>query len=271
MSRHDLSDSHWRLICDLFPAERGHRGRPWNDHRRTLNGILWILKTGAPWRDLPPCYGPWQSVYDRFNRWCADGTWDLLHRSLLRRLDDIGAIDYDLWFIDGSCVRATRAAAGAASGSGDRALGRSRGGFGTKLHLVTDSSGVPIAVSLSPGQRHESRQLKQTVATIGIPNARGPCRRRPRQLGADKAYSIAWIRKWLRGRRIRPVIPTRADQPTQADFDRSAYRARNVIERCIGWLKEARRVATRYEKLARNFLGVVKLAMVCRVMRILCP
>jgi len=279
MPRHDIPDPQWALIADLFPAPRGKRGRPWNDHRTTLNGIIWILRTGAPWRDLPDRYGPWQSVYDRFNRWCKDGTWERIHVSVLRKLDEAGAIDYDLWFIDGSCVRATRSAAGAAGGGdptepSDHALGRSRGGFGTKLHLVTDSQGIPITVSISPGQRHESRWFEQTMNAICIPNRRGPSRRRPHRLGADKAYSIRWIRQWLRRRKIQPIIPTRSDQPASSSFDRAAYRARNVIERCIGWLKEARRVATRHEKLARNYLGMIQLAILCRTLGALlkrCP
>ncbi len=274
MSRHDLPDAHWTLIAHLFPTKKGRPGRPWNDHRRTLNGIIWILRTGAPWRDLPTEYGPWQSVYDRFNRWCSDGMWDRIHSSLLRLLDDAGAIDYDLWFIDGSCVRASRSAAGAAMQSdptepAHHALGRSRGGFGTKLHLVTDSHGIPITVTISPGQRHESRWIEQTMNAIRIPNRRGPARRRPHRLGADKAYSLRWIRSWLRSKKIHAVIPTRKDQPTLTTFDRAAYRTRNVIERCIGWLKEARRVATRHEKLARNYLGMIKLAILHRTLRVL--
>jgi transposase len=90
---------------------------------------------------------------------------------------------------------------------------------------------------------------------------------RPRGLIADKAYSVAWVRAWLRERRIQPVIPTRKDQRPDPDFDREQYRKRNVVERLVSWIKEARRVATRYEKLAMNYLGMVKLAMICRILR----
>jgi transposase len=118
--RHVLSDLEWSHLVPLLPAKSGRRGRPWNDHRRTLNGILWILGTGAPWRDLPPEFGPWKSVHDRLNRWSRDGTWKKIQERLLQTLDGLGGIDHDLWFIDGSCIRASKAAAGAAKRGASR-------------------------------------------------------------------------------------------------------------------------------------------------------
>jgi transposase len=113
--RFDLTDAQWRKIQGLFPDRyhHGKAGHPFNDHRPLVNGILWHLHTGAPWPDTPPRYGPWQTVYDRFNRWRKDGTWTRLVTSLLDELDDGGRIDPDLWCIDGSVIRASRAAAGA--------------------------------------------------------------------------------------------------------------------------------------------------------------
>jgi transposase len=111
MRRYELSDPQWARIAPLFPPQAG-KGRPPNDHRAIVNGILWILHTGAPWRDLPERYGPWQTVFDRFNGWRRDGTWARIVTSLLDELDDKGQIDHDLWCIDGTVVRASRAAAG---------------------------------------------------------------------------------------------------------------------------------------------------------------
>ena len=111
MGRGDLSDAQWGLVKGLFPKQR--RGGRWNDHRTTLDGVLWILRTGAPWRDLPERYGKWPSVYSRFRRWRDDGMFERIMRALRIRLDKDGKIDWDLWCVDGSNVRATRAAAGA--------------------------------------------------------------------------------------------------------------------------------------------------------------
>ena len=111
MRRYELTDEQYELICDLLPSS-GRRGRQWNDHRVTLNGIFWILHSGAQWREMPERYGKWKSVYDRFVRWRRDGTIEKILRRLQMRLDKEGRIDWDLWCIDGTNVRASRSAAG---------------------------------------------------------------------------------------------------------------------------------------------------------------
>jgi len=116
MARYEVGDEQWECLKGLFPIQK--RGGKWNDHRTTLNGMLWILRSGAPWRDLPERYGKWKSVYHRFNRWRADGTFDRILKALQIRLDKQGKIDWDLWLVDGSNVRASRAAAGARKKSG---------------------------------------------------------------------------------------------------------------------------------------------------------
>lgn len=110
MRRHELSDEEWTLVEPLLPKQR--RGGKWNDHRTMLNAMMWVLRTGAPWRDLPERFGKWQSVYDRFNRWRKDGTFERIVKALRIRLDKEGKIDWDLWCIDGTSVRAARSAAG---------------------------------------------------------------------------------------------------------------------------------------------------------------
>jgi transposase len=128
--RYNLTDAQWRRIADFFPDRyhHGHRGHPWKDHRRLVNGILWHLHTGAPWPDTPRRYGPWQTVYDRFNRWRKDGTWAKILDALLRQLDEAGVIERDLWCFDGTINRAHTAAAGAKKKSGvAAAVGRPPG------------------------------------------------------------------------------------------------------------------------------------------------
>src|SRR5262245_48167974 len=131
MRRYELSDEQWARIEPLLPdrTHHGQAGHPFHDHRPLVNGILWILHTGAPWRDLPECYGPWETAFCRFNRWRQDGTWVRVATSLLDELDDKGKIDHDLWCIDGSVIRASRAAAGAGEKGGrSQAAGREKGG-----------------------------------------------------------------------------------------------------------------------------------------------
>lgn len=111
MARYELTDQQWDLLKGLFPRQR--RGGRWNDHRTMLNGMLWILRSGAPWRDLPERYGNFKSVNHRFNRWRRDGTFDRVLKALQIRLDKHGKIDWDLWLVDGTSIRASRSAAGA--------------------------------------------------------------------------------------------------------------------------------------------------------------
>ena len=151
----------------------------------------------------------------------------------------------------------------------DHALGRSRGGFGSKLHLVTDGRGLPLAAEVTAGQRHESTQFEGLMNAVRIGR-----RTRPRRVAGDKGYSYSRIRCWLRRHGIQAVIPQRCDQEAQhrgrpLQLDKDAYRRRSVIECCIGWLKECRRIGTRFEKLAVNFLAMIKLAIIRRYLRIL--
>ncbi len=118
---------------------------------------------------------------------------------------------------------------------------------------------------VTAGQAHESKHFEALMDTVRIRR-----RRRPNAVAGDKGYSYPRIRAWLARRSIRAVIPTRSDQP-RVRFSQRLYRRRNVVERCIGWLKCCRRIATRYEKLASHFLAMVKLAMIQRCLRLLDP
>jgi transposase len=107
MDRHRLTDEQWSRIADLFPS-RQLTGRPPRDRRQVLDGILWILNTGSPWRDLPTDFGPWATAWDLFDKWNADGTL----ASVLQRLQGEVEIDEELWCIDGTTVRAHKCASG---------------------------------------------------------------------------------------------------------------------------------------------------------------
>jgi len=113
MKRHELTDEQWALIEPHLPLSSARTGRPPRDRRTLINGIFWILCTGAPWRDLPERFGPWQTVYDHFRKWRRIGVFARIIESLQIKLDQQGLIDWELWCVDGANVRASRAAAGA--------------------------------------------------------------------------------------------------------------------------------------------------------------
>jgi transposase len=146
----------------------------------------------------------------------------------------------------------------------DHALGKSRGGFGTKIHLVCDGKGLPINIMVSPGQAHETSFCIRLMDEIEIKSSTGRPRKRPDSLAGDKGYTSQIIREELRWRNINPVIPTRENESKDPNFDKRKYRKRNVIERCIGWLKENRRIATRYEKLSIHYLSMLKVGIIMR-------
>ncbi len=116
MRRHEVSDEQWALIEDLFPKNGKRPGRPWRDHRTIINAIFWVLRTGTPWRDLPERFGPWETVYSRFRRYRREGIYDRIVERLQMQLDENGDIDWELFCVDGSSVRASRAAAGGQKG-----------------------------------------------------------------------------------------------------------------------------------------------------------
>jgi transposase len=130
---------------------------------------------------------------------------------------------------------------------------------------VTDARGVPLGVVLTAGQENEATHFERVMDTVRLAR-----RRRPDAVAGDKAYSAGRIRRWCARRGIEAVIPTRRDEHPLR-FSRRKYRRRNVVERCIGWLKCCRRITTRHEKLAASFLAMVRLAMIQRCLRLLDP
>lgn len=279
MHRRDLSDAEWAILAPFFPKTPPRRGGQWKDHRTTLSGVFHRLRTGCPWRHRPGRYGPWQTVYERLTDLRKSGRLADLLSALQLRLGEAGRIDHDLDRVDGTNVRAARAAAGAAKKDPPpdeppgHALGRSRGGFGTKLHVVTDANRLPLAVVLTGGQRQECTQFERVMDQVRVPRRRGRPRRRPPAVAGDKGYSYPPIRSWLRRHGVRAVIPRRKDQRPDDGrhrLDKARYRKRAAVEQCVGWLKENRAVGTRFDKLAVNFLASIHLAMVRRYLRELC-
>ena len=154
----------------------------------------------------------------------------------------------------------------------DHALGRSRGGYETKIHVVTDGHRVPLAVHATAGQADEMTAFEPVVSALRIRRGVGRPRSRPARIAGDRGFDIPSIRRWLWRRGIKAVIPEKAKphgrQPGRPPvLDREVYGRRDVVERCVGWLKQARRIATRFEKIAVNFLAMLELAMIQRYLR----
>ncbi|WP_234331366.1 IS5 family transposase [Streptomyces mediolani] len=270
MRRHELSDAEWEFVRPLLPVSL--RGRKRLDDRRVLNGIVWKFRTGTAWRDVPERYGPWATLHTRFRRWAADGTFDRMLRAAQAKADAAGDVDW-LVSVDSTIVRAHQHAAGARKGGlRGPALGRSKGGLTSKIHLACDGRGRPLAFVVTGGNTNDCTRFTAVIEAIRVPRiGPGRPRVRPDHVLGDKGYSSKAIRAWLRRKGIAHTIPERADQARNRArrgsrggrppaFDREVYKHRNVVERCFNRLKQWRGIATRYDKTAESYEAAVTLA-----------
>lgn len=252
MWRQGLYEHQWQKIQVFLPDEP-KEGRPRSNLKQVIEGILWIIRTGAPWRDLPDKYGPWQTVYSWFRKWTDIGLWGLMFRKLRESRDREGQLDWETHHLDGTIVRAHRHAAGGGKGKETEGLGFSRGGYSTKVHIRVDNEGHLIGLTVTAGQRHETQAFEALMNQGSVKRKWGRPKLRPNTVVGDTGYSAGWIRSWLRPKGINYVIPKRSTECQKGPFNKSLYRQRNIVERVIGRFKEYRRLANRYEKLLDTY------------------
>ncbi|MFD7836199.1 IS5 family transposase [Streptomyces sp. NPDC059761] len=274
MGRGDLTNDEWARLAPHLPKSAGRGGR-WSDHRTVINGILFRIRTGVPWRDLPNRFGSWKTAYERHRRWSADGTWDRIVQAVQADADARGQIDWSTVSVDSTSCRAHQHAAGAPRRTPrvpkrrstprqhrpDEGLGRSRGGLTSKIHLAGEGGLRPLSLLITPGQWGDSPQLVPVLERIRVKrHGGGHPRTRPDHLGGDKAYSSRRNRRYPRRRQRanRRRRGSRGGRPT--GFDKERYKRRNEVERTINRLKHFRAVATRYDKRAYVFHGTVTVA-----------
>lgn len=262
--RHSLIDSQWEQLKKhiVYPK----KGRPHVDDRRNINGILWILKTGAPWRDLPDEFGFWNTVYQRFRVLVDNGTLARIFKALVQMKYDLGEIDLEFVAVDSTIIRAHKAAAGAPSKKGEpenHAIGKSCGGRTTKITVAGERNLNGLSVMVSAGQESEVNHLIPAMQAIFIVDTSNK-RAKISYASGDKAFSSKRNREYLAGRDIIAVIPHRKNEKdAELPFEQAErYKERNCIERLFGRIKECRRVATRYEKYAFTYCGMVLLSLI---------
>lgn len=236
--RHDISDSVWNLFELHLPGRTGSWGRVAFDNRLFINAIFWILRTGAPWRDLPPDYGDWKNTHRRFCRWRDKGVWEGLLETL------IDEPDFEWLMIDATHIKVHAHAAGARGGN--QIMSYTKGGLNTKIHMAVDAHGMPIRMSITKGGTADCTQACTLIEGIDAEH-----------LLADRAYDTDEILKYCSENDISVVIPSKCNRKIQRDHDKYIYRHRHLVENVFMHLKRWRGIATRYAKNGSSFLAAV--------------
>ena len=257
MSKPLIDDELWALVEPLLPGAKprrlDHPGRKPLSDRAVLNGIVFVLKTGINWDDLPVEmeWGCGKTCRVRLRDWHQAGVWADLHRVLLAKLRCADKLDWSRAAVDSSKVRALNGGDETGPNPTDR------GKMGSKHHVLTDAKGVPLAASLTAANRNDITQLIPLVEAV--PPVRGKVgrpRQRPRKLYADRGYDGEEKRAALRERGIEPVI-ARRNEPHGSGLGVFRY----VAEQCVAWLHGFKRLRIRYERTA--FMHEAFLSLAC--------
>lgn len=224
-------------------VRKNRGGRPPKDDKLMIEGMCYVLRSGVAWRDLPRLFGPWNSVYTRWRRWCRCGLW----AQLFKRIGGPGF--GHIRSLDTTCIKVHQHGANPAGGQAGQAMGRTKGGLNSKLAILVDGLGRPIAFNLAAGQWHDLR--------VSAPLARVL---REGWLIADRAYDSDRFRAALAAQKVFTCIPLKTRRRTSYDFNPMLYAHRHTVENANARLKRFKRIGTRYDKLAETFLGFILLA-----------
>jgi transposase len=241
MTRLMLNDEYWSKLKTIM-LQHGICDKP--NLRMIVEGILYRMRVGCPWRDLPSKFGFWNSIYQQFNRWSSKNKLIKIFKSLVQEPD----LEWE--FIDGSIVKAHQHSTGA-SGKEDQAIGKSVAGNTTKIHMAVDAFGLPIDFDITGGEVHDCKVAPKFFANL--PEAD--------YMIADKGYDSEELRDLIREKSSIPVIPRKSNSKIgNDDMDWGLYKYRHLVENVFARLKHFRSIATRYDKLKRNFTSTLAFA-----------
>ena len=232
-----ITEEAWaKMFCFLKTVKDIHIGQE-RECKNFFESIYWIARSGAPWRMLPAEYGRWNSIFKRFNAWSKKGVWSNLHSFCIQDPDT----EYIMF--DATIVRAHACSAGYGEQKIE-GLGRSKGGFTTKIHALVDALGNPLKFLVTPGQDSDFAWAAKLIGAARGYYAIG-----------DRGYDSDDLRMSLRQQNFIPVIPGRSNRKIKIVYDKHVYKERNLIESFFSKLKYFRHVFSRFDKSARNYVA----------------
>lgn len=241
MPRRMLTDELWPKLKAILRQQRIY-DKPFL--RDMVEGMLYRMRVGCPWRDLPKEFGCWNTIFQKFNRWAAKNKLMMIFRMLVNEPD----LEWE--FIDGSIVKAHQHSAGAASKE-EQGIGKSVAGNTTKIHMAADAYGLPIEFEITGGEVHDCKIAPTLIKNLPISDF----------IIADKGYDSEELRKIIREKSSIPIIPRKSNSKTgNPDIAWELYKLRHLVENVFARLKHFRSIATRYDKLKRNFSSMLALA-----------
>lgn len=241
MPRRLLSDEQWSKLRQIM-LQNGIYDK--SCLRRTVEGILYRMRVGCPWRDLPRYFGKWNSVYKKFNYWSKNHKLIDIFKQLIKNPALI------MQFIDGTFIKAHQHSTGAAS-LDNQDIGKSKGGNTTKIHMAVDAKGRPVEFCLSPGNINDCTMAVEIIGELKTTNC----------VVADKGYDSHAVRELINMHGATPVIPRKINSTIgNTDMNWNLYKLRHTVENTFARLKHFRAIATRFDKLARNYKSMVALA-----------
>ena len=244
--------------CRIEPELPRQRGNVSLSNLTVLNAILYVAEQGCKWRGLPKRFGNWHTIYTRMNRWSKNGVLDAVFEKLQR--EQLVRIRVEAVSMDSTIVKVHPDGTGALKKNGPQAIGKSRGGWTTKIHLVAANARTAITFALSPGQAHDAPQGRDLLAGLGPLPA-------PLPLLMDRAYQDDQTRQLALDFGWIPVVPPKRNRLEPWEYDRVLYRRRNEVERLFRRLKGFRRIFSRFDKLDVMFLAFLHFALIVEALR----
>lgn len=246
MIRHRLDDSIWENVYSCLKITPGIYAGNEGKCRLFVDAVHWIMRTGAQWRDLPDEFGKWNTVFKRFARWSDKGIWGKLHEHFIEEPD------MEWLLIDSTVTRAHPCAAGAPKKNGgqeEQALGRSVGGFSTKVHAAVDALGNPLRLLLTGGQRGDATQAIPLLEGFDFSGVM-----------ADRGYDANNILDFIAQNDAEAVIPAKKNRIIQREIDWHTYKDRHLVECFMNKIKQYRRIFSRFEKYASRYMSFLSFA-----------